>query len=131
MSEYLLSADYTSLQNISKNLQVDPCDIPLLLVSYILLYWEGGVQFNWRAPWTELWFFLGYPGYVFTPCIIHFAVLGGGSIIQLEGILDGVLVLSRLPLRPLTPYIRGAFNQECESIHKIRMNKVIEVSNNS
>ena len=28
-------------------------------------------------------------------------------------------------------YIRGEFNQECESIHKIRMNEVTEVSNSS
>ena len=27
--------------------------------------------------------------------------------------------------------IRGEFNQECESIHKIRINKVTEVSNSS
>ena len=29
------------------------------------------------------------------------------------------------------PYIRGAFNQECGSIHKIWINKVTEVSNSS
>ena len=27
------------------------------------------------------------------------------------------------------PKVRGEFNQECESIHKIRMNKVTDVSN--
>ncbi|XP_023328968.1 folliculin-interacting protein 1 [Eurytemora carolleeae] len=31
LSEYIVSADYTTLQNISKHLQVDPCDVPLLL----------------------------------------------------------------------------------------------------
>ena len=47
-----------------------------------------------------------------------------------EIIANDYELVSRIYLR-LCIYVRGAFNQECESIHKIRMNKVIEISNSS
>jgi hypothetical protein len=34
LAEYLLSTEFTSLQTISRDLDLDPSDIPLLLVGF-------------------------------------------------------------------------------------------------
>ena len=50
--------------------------------------------------------------------------------IKLHTLTPGLSFLSSIHI-PVDSYVRGVVHQDCESIHKIRISKVTEVSNSS